>query len=295
MRTSDVLMGLGLAGAMLIGIAGSAVAQDVHPAAVVAIDGANASGEVTNLGVLTAAADSPDLSGADAITNFFGGAGGGVSSSELLNALEGAAEAGQPDALWRLGLMYENGEGVKKDDVKAFGYFSRIANDYATTSPKSLEAGVVAQSFVKIGEYYREGLPDAGIGVDPQRANALIMHAASYFGDADAQYQVGELYLDPNAFGPNPLQGARWLSLAARKGHVAAQARLGDLLFNGEGIAAQPVEGLMWLTIASNRARGTPEESWVVELLTGAMSIATPDQRKKATALADTLGPEFSG
>jgi TPR repeat protein len=229
------------------------------------------------------------------MANMLDGAGGGVSNSDLMAALEGAAEAGQPMALYRLGSMYENGEGVQKDPVKAFGYFSQIANDHADAAPKGVEADIVAQSFVKVGEYYREGLPDAGIKADADRSHALLMHAASYFGDADAQFKVGQLYLKDDELGVNPLQSARWMQLAARKGHAAAQAMLGDMLFNGEGIGKQPVEGLMWLTVAHKRTMGTSDEGWVNEMLTNAMSIASPNERAQAIKLADSLGTRFGG
>jgi TPR repeat protein len=229
------------------------------------------------------------------MANILDGAGGGISSAALISALEDAAAAGQPMALWQLGLMYENGEGVQKDPVKAFGYFSQIADEHADTAPKGVEADIVAQSFVKVGEYYREGLPEAGIVKDQDYSNKLVMHAASYFGDADAQYRVGKLYLDDGELGDNPLQSARWLSLAARKGHAGAQAQLGAMLFNGDGIEANPIEGLMWLTIASRRAAGTIDEKWIQELLQSATLVATPEYRIEAVHLADSLGTRFGG
>ncbi len=243
---------------------------------------------------LQASAPATAADAALAMANMFDGAGGGVSSSDLLSALQSAADAGQPIAMWRLGVMYENGEGVEKDQLRAFGYFSRIANEHANTPPRSLEADIVAQSFIKMGDYYRVGLPDAGIKADSDRAEALMLHAATYFGDADAQYRVGELYLQEDGLGVNALQSARWLSLAARKGHVAAQARLGDLLFNGQGIEPQPVEGLMWLIVAHKHCIGTADEKWVTDLLDQAMSIATADQRKQAQEAADVVDGEIA-
>lgn len=230
-----------------------------------------------------------------AMANQLDGAGGGISSADQIAALEDAALAGQPMALFQLGLMYESGEGVAKDPVRAFGYFSQIADEHADTAPKGVEAGIVAQSFLKIGEYYRQGLPEAGIPKNEAYSNKLIMHAASYFGDADAQYKVGELYLDDDELGDSPLQSARWLNLAARKGHAGAQAKLGSMLFNGQGIDADPVEGLMWLTISARRAAGTIDDGWIHDLLTNAMSVATPEQRKQAVELADSLGTRFGG
>jgi TPR repeat protein len=184
---------------------------------------------------------------------------------------------------------------VKKDPVRAFGYFSQIANEHADAAPKSVDADIVAQSFVKIGDYYAEGLPDAGIAVDGERSKRLIMHAATYFGDADAQYRVGELYLEEEGFGVNPLQSARWLSLAARKGHAAAQARLGTMLFNGAGIDPQPVEGLMWLTVAHDRTLGTGDEVWVVDLLNAALAVATPEQQAEAVLMVEGYEAQFFG
>lgn len=232
---------------------------------------------------------------AAAMASMIDSVGGGMSSNELLAALQAAADAGQPIALWRLGMMYENGEGVKADQARAFGYFSRIANEHANTPPRSLEADIVAQSFVKVGEYYNKGLPDAGVKVDINRANMLLLHAASYFGDADAQYRVGKLYLSEHGLGVNALQSARWLSLAARNGHVAAQATLGNMLFTGELIDRQPIEGLMWLTVANEHAYGTAEQAWVGKLLNDAMSLATPTERSSAIAAADSLGEHFGG
>lgn len=239
--------------------------------------------------LLPPAHQSGALNAAQGMADLLDGAGGGVSRDELLAALESAADAGQPIALWRLGVMYENGEGVQKDEVKAFSYYSRIANDNANTPPRSLEADIVAQSFLKVGEYFRKGLPDAGIKQDSDRSHALMMHAATYFGDADAQYQVGKLFLDENELGRHPLQSARWLSLAARKGHPSAQALLGELLFNGEGLERQPIEGLMWLSIAYERARGTDAELEIQDKLNTAMSVATPEQRASAVEAAKNI------
>lgn len=245
-------------------------------------------------GVLPAKAQSA-LDAAQELAQMLDGANATeLSTDNLLSALEGAASVGQPIALWQLGIMYETGSGVEKDPAKAFQYFSRIANENADAPPSSLDADIVAQSFVKIGDYYMNGVPDAGIPEDFSRGQTLLMHAATYFGDADAQYRVGMLYLTPDELGMNPLQGARWLSLAARKGHVGAQARLGDLLVRGEGVEAQPVEGLMWLNIAYRASLGTADEGWIRELTDAAMATADPGQAEAALQAADTLGSQFA-
>ena len=229
------------------------------------------------------------------MANMLDGAGGGVSSGDLLSALEDAADAGQPMAMWQLGTMYENGEGVARDPVKAFGYFAQIANQHADTAPKGVEADIVARSFVKVGDYYKQGLPDAGIPADAERSHALLLHAATYFGDADAQYRVGLLYMQEDEMGVNPLQSARWFSLAARKGHCPAQAQLGNMLFTGvKGIDAQRVEGLMWLNLAHLRCAGTADAGWIDDMLNTATAQSTPDEQAEAITLARSIAPEFA-
>jgi uncharacterized protein len=217
-----------------------------------------------------------------------------LSSDNVVSALQGAADAGQPIALWQLGLMYESGVGVEKDQARAFQYFSQIANEHADAPPRSLDADIVAQSFVKMSDYYMHGMPDAGVAEDNSRAHTLILHAAAYFGDADAQYRAGVLYLDPRELGPNPLQSARWFSLAARKGHPGAQAKLGELLVVGNGIEPQPVEGLMWLTLAQRRSAGTSDEAWIRDLSESVMHNAPAAQVEAAEQAANTLGSQFA-
>lgn len=285
--------------AALLGSPGPAHAQDP---AIPLVPPMDIDGDVIELSgqpvpaSLGPAADQSALDAAMQFAQSLDGAGAGVPADALISALESAAAAGQPMALWQLGTMYENGEGVTQDPARAFGYYSQIANQHADTPPRGVEADIVAQSFVKVGEYYRHGLPAAGINVDMQRSHALLMHAATYFGDAEAQYQVGRLYLDPAELGVNPLQSARWLSLAARKGHGAAQALLGEMLFNGfEGVHPNQVEGLMWLTMARQRVAGTADESWVGDKLARALEMTSPDEQAEATTLAIQLGPQFDG
>ncbi|MEO8756881.1 MAG: tetratricopeptide repeat protein [Devosia sp.] len=242
---------------------------------------------------VAAAQLSPGSTAADAaqaMASAMDGAGGGVSAADQVMALQDAATAGDPMAQWQLGLMYESGEGVAQDKAKAFGYFAQIADQHADTAPKGTEADIVAHSFVKMGDYYRDGLPEAGIPKDEDFSIRLLKHAATYFGDAEAQYRVGEMYLDKDELGDNPVQSVRWLSLAAKKGHAPAQAKLGNILFNGDGgVKANPVEGLMWLTVASRSSIGTTDADWIDDMLNTDMSVASPESRKLAVEMADRL------
>jgi len=105
----------------------------------------------------------------------------------------------------------------------------------------------------------------------------MYAYAASYFGDRDAQYNLGRLYLDGSAGVWEPKQAARWLSLAARNGQYQAQAVFGAMLFNGEYVSRQPATGLMWLTLARDAAG--PQEAWISNLYAAAIKQATEEER----------------
>src|SRR5258708_11691381 len=68
-----------------------------------------------------------------------------------LTSLQYAAEGRHPVAQWKLGRMYADGDGVAQDDLRAFEYFSRIANAHAEDSPSAPQAAVVANAFVALG------------------------------------------------------------------------------------------------------------------------------------------------
>ncbi len=199
-----------------------------------------------------------------------------------VDALRYAADQGHPAAQWKLGRMYADGDGVKRDDAKAFEYFSRIANLHAEDYPGTAQARFAASAFVALGSYYLAGIPNTAVRRDPARARDMFSYAASYFGDPDAQFRLGKMYLDGVGSQRDPRQAARWLILSAQKGQYEAQALLGHLLFRGDdGIPRQGARGLMWLTLARDGA-ATPDDKWVVDLYEDAFTDATPDERALA-------------
>jgi TPR repeat protein len=203
-----------------------------------------------------------------------------------LNSLQYAAEGGHPVAQWKLGRMYADGDGVAQDDLRAFEYFSRIANAHAEDSPSAPQATIVANAFVALGRYYLNGIPNSKVKVDTERAREMFSYAASYFGNADAQYDLARLYLKtPDASRDDFRYGARWLGLAAQKGQHQAQAMLGQMLFNGDRLPPQRARGLMWLTLARDNA--APDEAWIKESYNRAIAKASEDDRAMALQMLE--------
>jgi TPR repeat protein len=196
-----------------------------------------------------------------------------------LRALEFAAENGHAIAQWKLGRMYADGDQVGRDDVRAFEYFRNIVDSHADDSLGTPQARFVANAFVALGGYYISGIPNSAVTASPSRARDLFAYAASYFGDADAQYQLGRMLIEGQGGPKDVWRAARWLKLAADKGQYQAQALLGTTLFNGQVLPRQVPRGLMYLTLARDAA---PQEKWVADLHAAAFQQATDDQRALA-------------
>jgi hypothetical protein len=206
-------------------------------------------------------------------------------TGKAITALQYAADQGHPAAQWKLGRMYAEGNGVPQDDLKAFEFFSRIANGFADENPQAPQSRFVANAFVALGNYYLDGIPNSPVRPDRSRARDMFQYAASYFGDADAQYQLARMLMDGAGGQRDQRQAARWLGLAANKGHVQAQAVLGQMLFVGREVPRQAARGLMWLTLARDSA--TREDRWIVETHESAFRQASEDERAMALVMIE--------
>ena len=200
-----------------------------------------------------------------------------------VQALQFAAEKGNPLAQWKLGRMYAAGDGIGEDDLKAFQLFRQIANGYADQSPSDPSAPFVASAFVALGSYYRDGIPNSTIKSDLGTARQMYAYAASYFADADAQFRLAQMYYRGEGGERDPRQAARWSKVSADKGNVQGEALLGHLMFEGEGVQRQPVLGLAYLTVALHRA--APGQEWIRDMQEHAFSLATEQERRSALVL----------
>ena len=85
----------------------------------------------------------------------------------------------------------------------------------ADDNPSAPQARFVASAFVALGHYHLEGIPETRVKPDATRARQMYAYAASYFGDADAQYHLGRMYLEGTGVPKDPRQAGRWLGASA--------------------------------------------------------------------------------
>lgn len=182
-----------------------------------------------------------------------------------------AAERGGLEAMLRLANGYASGEDVSGNWAKAFNLYQRIVDDHAEIRGSDKDASRVAQAFVALGNYYRTGISGTGIKTDMRRALALVWHAASYLGDAEAQCTLAQMLLEGKGIERNGRLAVNWLTNAAKKRNAKAQAKLGELLLHGApDIHRQPRKGLALLTLARQNAATKKEVLWIDGLLADA-------------------------
>lgn len=207
--------------------------------------------------------------------------------SGAVRALEYAAAQGHLAAQFKLAKIYAGGEGVPANDLKAFEYFSKIADENADSAPGTADGRIVGSAFVALGGYFVDGIKGTYVRPNPERAFDMFHYAATYFGDPEGQYNLARLYLNGQGAARDPRQAARWMKVAAEKGHAPARAVFGDMLIRGgEGVPRHPVIGLMWLSLAREGADPV-RDGWILERYDAAFAAAAPADRTAALALAE--------
>lgn len=203
---------------------------------------------------------------------------------QAARALEFAANNGQAIALWKLGRMYCDGDGISKNHLKAFELFTELTNKYSDVSPDSSLAPVISNAFVSLGHYYFSGIDGTYVTKDVERAREMFLYAATYFSNPDAQFDLAKIYLQGIGVEKNKQMAARWLKLAAQKRHYPSKALLGYLLITGDGIKKERTEGFMLMMKARESAldaRSLEKDAWIFELCDKAEAVVPEKEKEK--------------
>ena len=118
------------------------------------------------------------------------------------------AESGNPNAQFKLGVMYANGEGVPENDAEAVKWF-RLAADQGDTGAQS-----------NLGFMYASGR-----GVQENDAEAVKWYRlAAEQGDAKAQFKLGLMCALGRGVPQNDTKAYALLSVVKARGHDVKSA-----------------------------------------------------------------------
>jgi TPR repeat protein len=176
------------------------------------------------------------------------------------------AERGNAEAQYRIGRMYEFGQGYRQDKPQGIAWIRKAA------------AQNHADAQQELGVIYATG---DGVKQDDVQAVAWFRKAATS-GNATAQYNLGLLYAKGQGVKKDYAQAIAWWRNSAAQGNEDAQFKLGVVYHTGQGVENDPVLALANATIA---ARGGSKE--YIEYRDDIAKGLTPEQRRNALVLAD--------
>lgn len=153
---------------------------------------------------------------------------------QAMSWYERAAEAGNAEAQFYLGVMYET--GVRGNDMATAAKWYR----------KAAEQGHV-QAQTRLGVLYYQGR-----GVPADLAEAARWYAkASEGGSPHAQYNLALMYERGQGVPANAAMAASLYEKASDGGTVQARLSLATLYARGDGVKRDPQRALMWLNMAA--------------------------------------------
>ena len=95
----------------------------------------------------------------------------------------------------------------------------------------------------------------------PENQDIKKLRMAAEHGDAEAQFNVGNLYYLGEGTHQDYAEAAKWYRLAAERGNALAQNNLGVMYDEGEAVPKDWVKAYAWLNLSAaqgkeNAARG---------------------------------------
>jgi TonB family protein len=150
-----------------------------------------------------------------------------------------AAEAGDVEAQYLLGSLYDSGKGGVKNPEAALNWYRKAADQGHATAQ------------YKVGMAYLKG--DGGVQQDYALAGKLLLQSATH-GNMEAAYEIGELYYKGQGLSEDDAQAAVWLRRAAERGfNRQAEARLAELYREGRGVPKDEEEAKKWQDLSEGQ------------------------------------------
>jgi TPR repeat protein len=206
-----------------------------------------------------------------------------------ISALGEAAGQGDPTARFLaefyLARLYAERVGAAADQTKAFVLYRKLADENLTVDPgTSNRAPFVAKALIALAGYVREGIAEIDLAPNPRRAADYLHHAAVFFGDRDAQFELARTYLGGDSPGDDVKRGLHYLAVLTEESHAPAQAMLADLFSRGRYVKKDERRALALATMAVERAPAH-ERLWIEETYATVFCAAPQATREEAGRL----------
>ncbi|MEQ1696255.1 MAG: sel1 repeat family protein [Hyphomicrobiaceae bacterium] len=200
-------------------------------------------------------------------------------------ALEFAAADNQFMAQYALAQLYSDNASAETDHAKAYMLFQSIADEFSDADPDDdKRAPYIAKSLTALAGYLRVGIPEIGLKADAVRAADYLHHAALFFGDEDAQFELVKMKLKGEGVPEDIASAKHWLAVLTQRGHAGAQAFLADLYWRGKFMAQDKIRAFALITVAVEHAPPR-ERIWIEDVYQNIFCGAGEGIRKQATGM----------
>jgi len=210
-----------------------------------------------------------------------------------MELLQPVAEQGNAQAQYKLGLMYDNGFGVKADTALAADWYRRAAvqgdkaaerhyeaNNFAynlglpkTAQTKPSDKVVAAKEIKAVAQVVVKIEPAAGSAQQPVALAPVVapvvvavaptpipviydipmMQDQAERGDVQAQLRLGNLYALGKQVPQDYAQAGHWYAEAATQGNALAEEMLGDLYNMGVGVTQSYTNAAIWYHLSAEQ------------------------------------------
>ena len=169
-----------------------------------------------------------------------------VNMTDAIKFLTQAAEKGQAVAQYRLGTLYERGQGVTADPVKAAHWYELSANQGNRKAMHNLAVSYAS------GAAGKKSMAEA----------ARWFAKAATLGLADSQFNLAVLYERGDGVPQSLLDAYKWYSIAASAGDTESKQRMGVLAtqLNDADRAAANKSAATFRAAPLNRNANVPPE-----------------------------------
>jgi TPR repeat protein len=197
---------------------------------------------------------------------------------QALERFQQAAQLGDAYAMYRIGTMFQAGEGVKANPALAKRWFEESAvrgNSQAMTS---------------LGVIFRDG-----VSVTANTEKALNwLGEASRRGDANAMTLIGFMFFEGTGVAQNYARALEWFQHGAGRGDAASMNAIGFIYESGKGVPVNACTADSWYRKAISADPRLPEPRLAlgIHIYHGACGKPNKKQGRELIESAAALGLE---
>ena len=193
-----------------------------------------------------------------------------------------------------LARIYSDNASAFADHAKAYMLFQKFADNNADVDPDDGQrAPFVAKALTALAGYLRDGIREIGLAPDQERAVDYLHHAATFFGDKDAQFELAKAYLGGVSTPEDIKRGMHYLSVLTEESYPGAQAYLADLLWRGRYVKKDERRALALIRMAVENAP-EHERIWIEDIYQNIFCGASQGTRQQADGIVARWRKMFS-